>query len=177
MKLIALAFFALSLSAQAASLRLDGADYVGVIQGAGQSCASQMKFGKGKAADLDGAKALIGTLALSWSGPGDLQLESMEFIFPGKEFSGGQSVVVTGSELGYLWQGWDEPVLFGARESRSSSPFCFFQVGGLKVADPYEYFEKVGTIRAVGTYVEGGAKQTVTTDLPFRLHYNPIPRK
>jgi hypothetical protein len=71
----------------------------------------------------------------------------------------------------------DEPAVFEAREIRSSSPFCFLQIGGLKVVDPYEYFERVGTIRAVGTYVEGGARQTVTTELPFRFHYNPILRK
>lgn len=178
MKLIALLALVLSLPAHAASLRLDGAEYVGIIQTPGQSCASQVNHGKNSAFDLEGAKALVGTLALSWSGPGELTLESLEFIFSGKEFPGGeQRALVTGSELGYLWQGVDEPAVFSARESRSSSPFCFLQLGGLKVVDPYEYFEKVGTIRAVGTYVEGGARQSVTTELPFRFHYNPVLRK
>ena len=84
---------------------------------------------------------------------------------------------MAGTELGYLWQGYDEPAVFRARESRSSSPFCFFQIGGLKVVDPYEYFESVGTIRAVGTYMEGGVEQTISYELPFRFHYNPEPRK
>jgi hypothetical protein len=43
--------------------------------------------------------------------------------------------------------------------------------------DPYEYFESVGTIRAVGTYQENGEPQTISSDLPFRFHYNPIPRR
>lgn len=178
MKLIALALFALTLPAQAASLRLGGADYVGIIQVPALSCVQQINHGKQSAADVPGAKALFGTLHLGWSGPGALKLESMTITFPGKEFpNGSQVAVVSGTELGFLWGSYEDPAVFRAGESRSSTPFCFFQVGNLKVVDPFEYFEGVGTIRAVGTYQENGEQKSVSSELPFRFHYNPIPRR
>jgi hypothetical protein len=176
--MIALALFALSPTAHSASLRLDGGEYVGIIQVPALSCVQQVTNGKQAPADIPGAKALFGTLRLSWSGPSELKLESMIITFPGKQFPGGKQVAqVSGAELGYLWGSYEDPAIFGARESRSSTPFCFFQVGNLSVVNPYEYFEGVGTIRAVGSYQEGGVLKSVSTELPFRFHYNPVPRK
>lgn len=178
MKLIALALFALSTNAHAVSLRLDGANYVGIIQAPALSCVQQVTHGKQSPADVPGAKALFGTLRLSWSGPSRFTLETLTITFPGKEFPGGAQVAeISGIELGYLWGNYEDPAIFGANESRSSTPFCFFQVGNLSVVNPYEYFESVGTIRAAGTYEENGEKKTAATELPFRFHYNPVPRK
>lgn len=179
MKLIfALALLSFSTNAHAASLRLGGADYVGIIQAPALSCARQVNHGKQSEADLPGAKALLGTLHLAWSGPGPLTLESMTITFPGKQFPGGAQVAeVNGAELGYLWGSYEDPAVFRANEARSSTPFCFFQVGALSVLDPYTYFEGVGTIRADGFYELNGERKSVSTVLPFRFHYNPVGRK
>lgn len=168
-----------SLNAQAAQIEMGGADYVPLLDQPWRTCASQVTDWNNKEdLNLPGITAFIGTVRLFWQGPGTLQLDSMTVSFTGPQFPNGQQdVVISGEELGYLWSSDNVVPTFRAGEGRSTTPFCQFRVGGLKVADKYEYFEGTGTIRVSGRYEDNGQwKKIEGGDLLLRYHMSPMPR-
>jgi hypothetical protein len=162
----------------AANISLSGADYVPLLDEPARSCASQIINPNDKENfDKPGINALMGTVRMSWSGPGELLLDSMTISFTGPEIPNMRhDVVITGEELGFLWSGDNVVPSFKANSGRAVIPFCRFRAGPINVVDKYKYFEGIGIITVKGHYQENGQWKDVSGDLTFRYHMTPMRR-
>lgn len=162
----------------AATIDISGADYVPLLDEPARTCASQIVDPNNKN-DLNkpGINALMGTVRMSWSGPGTLFLDRMIISFTGPEIPNNRhDVVISGDELGFLWSGDAVVPTFKAHSGRAVIPFCRFRAGPVQVVDKYKYFEAMGVITIEGRYQENGQWKNASGKLVFRYHMSPMRR-
>lgn len=167
-----------TVQALAGTLSLSGSvDNVPLLDLPGRSCALQVVSFRSGPDDLAPVKALLGSLKLGWTGDAPVRIDSMTVEFRGPGIRDGrQEIAVDARELSYLWAGDELPAVHvPARTTISTTPFCFFMVGGVAVVDTRAYFENTGVVRVRGSYEGAAGRESVAAEMLFRYHHSPIP--
>ena len=166
------------LAVASSSLELSGAEYVPLLDIAGRSCKAQVTDYFNDDNDLEPVKAIIGTMRLSWFGNEDVTLEKMAFYFSGKRIENGAQVVsLSKEELSHLWGGYGENIVLKAHSRLTTTPFCQFSIGGIKILNKYEYFETSATVKVTVSYMKNDQKVYLHDELVFRYHLTPLRRR